>query len=252
MQIEQTDLSSELIQPEAHLEESYEILYDGHNEFLSTSARHLDRPGTDYLEALKSKVDFASINLPEDNDQEILKKIMNDANIEVINTFAKTYKDIVDTEYLESLYPQEIWFIYHFFFLNKRQHVIESAVSFVCENRKSLALGIKKSLGKDFLLTQIKEQLTNFKNTSYLSIIASHQDLFKEFVTNPDGDMFEDIAVNANLTFQQAEVIKKLFGDNTIGKPFSVFMEDVVTHPDYWHIVSEFRDSIIEKLSILN
>ena len=248
MHVETQDYASVLVEPEAHLEESYDLLEEGLSEFLRSPARGFDLEHVDYLEALRTKVAFAQARLPHPEQQSKLAAILDRASGMVRSAIKKMYDGCVDPERVDSLTGGNLALVYGLLVLDRRGKAVDSLVAQVCSMRQALAEGFKKESKKDFLVARLEEELGDFVNPKYAYIVANYRQIFDELISDDEGDLKALLVDNHELTFQQSELLSQIFMDNFVGLPYEKFFADLRDHPELPHVAADFRDALVEKL----
>lgn len=250
MQIETDNYSSIIIEPEAYIEESYDLLEEGLMEFLNNPSRHFDPVSTDYLEAVSYKILVAKSEV-EPEDYYKLEDLQNKANTCVLINLLNYYNGCIDPEMLEGLSYGMIYFLYHIFFHEKRKKAVSCVSSYVATKRKDF-LSRHKVNKKDIGYEHLLQEFSDFRNKDNLSLVVSYLDIFKQVTGDTNGNLSEVVFNNLDLSFSQLNFLYKLFNDSIGTEPYLRFFKDLSVHQDFSYIASEFRSELIEKLRNLD
>ena len=250
MNVETDSYSSIIIEPEAYIEESYDILEEGLIEFLNSPKRHFDPSYTDYYEALLYKINAAKASI-EVEDYYKLERIEAEVRQVIAKALIVYFEEFVDSEMLENITSSSAYFLYNIFFHEKRKKVVNCIASHAVNNRESLLKQFKankKDVGYEHLL----QEFADFKNKENISIIMSYSDIFKQIAFDMNGNLNEVVFMNLELSFSQLDFLTRLFFDSLSSEPYVRFFKDLLTHPDLSYIMGEFRSELIDKLKDLD
>jgi 3-dehydroquinate dehydratase len=247
MQIESATPFPQIVEPEAYMEESYALLHEGLQEFLTNRELQLEPKETDYLEAMLDKINF-SIKVAEDeSDKERLESLKTEVWKSIYEQFCKDYDGVADTAAVFADNLAEMRFVYYFFYYNRRSNLQELLVSKIIADRKSLAQAYRKETKKDFMLSRLKDELPGMKDPAHYSLIAFYQEIV-ESLLGSDANILEEIN-HLSLNYDQCNLLAKLFENMDASEAYRAYTAGVMEHSDYNHFLIEIRDSLIERLT---
>lgn len=248
MNIDPQEPQPVLVESESYMEETYDLLFEGLMELLNNKAQAHDHQYTDYLEAVNDKINY-SLGIAKPEDVQKLETLRNTVMDTVLGAFKRDYGQFLDTDAVDQLRsPTFTRLVYYFFYLNKTANLREFLVNETISNRKKLAERFKKENKKDFAYTRLKSELQNIKNPNNIYVIMSYQEIANEaFSSNVYG--FQDIINNTVLTFDQVQVMERIFRDFPDATSiYTTYVDGITEHDEYNHFLISFRDDLVRKM----
>jgi hypothetical protein len=245
--IEQLAPSS--IEPEAYMEESYAIVRESFQEFLEVKDLQLSNHSIDYLEGVLDKINFSLSISDNDSHKEDLVNLKQEVWNMVRNQFLKDYEGFVNPDMISVSNTCDLRFIYHFFYYNKRTNLLDFVVNNTFKERKTLSTRFKKNAKKDFMINRLKSELTDILSVN-LPIIAFYNEIADDYFSNDKN--FSNEINHLVLNFEQIDFLNRIFEDKNPEYVFEEYAKGLLEHNDYPHFITDFRDSIINKLRGVN
>jgi hypothetical protein len=233
----------------AHLEESYDILSEGLQEFLADPQRWLETGETNYLEAVRDKVRFAAASVEEDLQSEVLQ-VEKEAYASVQTAFAKYYEGLFNEEALAEVPDQvRINLIYRLFFGEKREFLLDGFVMRALRDRKRLVAAFKGGAKKDILTSQIRTEYGSsdfVRDPSNLYLVASYNEVFEEFLVSPVD--LNEFFLNLELNYDQCMFLDELLSVPDPAGAYERFVSGISDTPVEAALKNEFRERLIKAL----